>query len=131
MNKEEIEKVLAIWFIIGTVVLLLPVALIADHFDFAINGAKLFSVNDNPFFNPEEMDEYEDEATQAMQEIENTWGNPDAFLDTRFNIKLPNVTNVGVIFAMTLYCALIILWDFIGKRYVVKLILSKNPEVIV
>jgi len=128
--KEKETEILAIWFIIGMFVLLFPIGVIANHFDFAIYGANMFSVENNPFFNPDEIDEeHREEAIKAMQKLENTWGNPNAFLDTKFNFKLPNITNVGVIFAMILYCCSIILWDFIGKRYVVKFILKDNKTI--
>lgn len=94
---------------------------IADSFDFAINGANLFSVDNNPFFNPDDIDpEYRDEAINAMKGLEDNWGNPEPFLKTNIgNLELPNLTNVGVLFAFCLYCLSWISWVKVGEKYII------------
>jgi len=118
LSKKEKKELLAVWFLVGLFVCMFLVISISDHFNFAINGAKLFSVDDNPFFNPEEISiEHRKEAIKSMQSLEDTWGNPNAFLDTNFEIlKLPNLTNVGVLFAICIYCCFVMLWEYIGKK---------------
>lgn len=126
MKHKELDEILAVWLIIGMIVCMFPVAIIGDHFDFAVNGARLFSVDDNPFVDIDEIDEeHRDAARNAMQSLEDTWGDPNAFVDTRFNFELPNITNVGVILALNLYCCFVLLWDYIGKKYVRKFILDR------
>jgi len=118
--KEENNEVVAIWSMVGLFVCMFLIATVANHFDFAINGARLFSVDENPLVDIEEIDiTYRDEVKNSMQSLEDTWGNSEAFIDTNFgNIKLPNVANVGVLFAMCLYCLSWIFWVKIGEKFI-------------
>ena len=56
MKQKDIDNILAVWFIVGMFALLVPVAIVADHFDFAINGARMFSVDDNPLVDVDEIE---------------------------------------------------------------------------
>ena len=115
-DKKTIEGILSVWIIIGLFVCFLSTLIIADYYDLGIRGQQLFHSED--FIEEDISIEHKEGIERAVDNINKNFGGPAFFESERFNIALPNLTNLGVIFSLCIFMFLWLLWGYVGKKVI-------------